>query len=70
MTTQAYPVVTRGNPDHIEMTVQGVQPKQPLSTQPHRKTLRVEDLHLPATYSSQGSNYTRSGGSMIDGTTT
>jgi quinol monooxygenase YgiN len=27
-------------------------------------------LHLPATYSSQGSNYTRSGGSMIDGTTT
>jgi quinol monooxygenase YgiN len=27
-------------------------------------------LHLPATYSSQGSSYTRSGGSMIDGTTT
>ena len=27
-------------------------------------------LHLPATYSSQGSNYTRSGGTMSDGTTT
>ena len=53
MTTQAYPVLTRGNPDHIEMTVQGVQPKQPLSTQPHRKALREEDLHLPATYSGQ-----------------
>jgi quinol monooxygenase YgiN len=26
-------------------------------------------LHLPATYSSLGSDYTRSGGSMIDGTT-
>ena len=26
-------------------------------------------LHLPATYSSQGSNFTRSGGSMSDGTT-
>ena len=26
-------------------------------------------LHLPATYSSQGSNYTRPGGTMIDGTT-
>lgn len=26
-------------------------------------------LHLPATYSSQGSNFTRPGGSMIDGTT-
>jgi uncharacterized lipoprotein YbaY/heat shock protein HslJ len=53
MTTQAYPVLTRGNPDHIEMTVHGVQPKPPRSTQPHRKTLRVEDLHLPATYSGQ-----------------
>jgi len=27
-------------------------------------------LHLPATYSSQGSNYTRTGGTMSDGTTT
>jgi quinol monooxygenase YgiN len=27
-------------------------------------------LHLPATYSSLGSNYTRPGGSMIEGTTT
>jgi copper homeostasis protein (lipoprotein) len=53
MTTQAYPVLTRGNPDHIEMTLQGVQPQHPQSTQPHRKTLRVEDLHLPATYSGQ-----------------
>jgi copper homeostasis protein (lipoprotein) len=53
MTTQAYPVLTRGNPDHIEMTVQGVQSKQPLSAQPHSKTLRVEDLHLPATFSGQ-----------------
>ncbi|MCB2169534.1 MAG: YbaY family lipoprotein [Deltaproteobacteria bacterium] len=53
LTTQAYPVLTRGNPDHIEITLQGVQPKQPLSTQPHSKTLRVEDLHLPATYSGQ-----------------
>jgi hypothetical protein len=26
-------------------------------------------LHLPATYSSQGSNFTRAGGSMTDGTT-
>ena len=25
-------------------------------------------LHLPATYSSQGSNFTRPGGSMMDGT--
>ena len=25
-------------------------------------------MHLPATYSSQGSNYTRPGGSMSDGT--
>ena len=32
LTTQAYPVLTRGNPDHIEITLQGVQPKQPLST--------------------------------------
>lgn len=53
LTTQAYPVLTRGNPDHIEITLQGVQPKQPLSTQPHSKTLRVEDLRLPATYSGQ-----------------
>ena len=27
-------------------------------------------MHLPATYSSQGSNFTRPGGSMTDGTTT
>ena len=26
-------------------------------------------MHLPATYSSQGSNHTRPGGSMSDGTT-
>jgi len=51
LTPQAYPVLTRGHPDHIEMTVHAMRPEPSPSAQLPDKALHVEDLHLPATYS-------------------
>ena len=50
LNTQAYPVLTRGHPDHIEMTLQMMRPEAPATVKDLAKALRVEDLSLPATY--------------------
>jgi copper homeostasis protein (lipoprotein) len=53
LTTQAYPVLTRGHPDHIEMTLQGMRKPPSASMKNLAKTVRAEDLLLPATYAGQ-----------------
>lgn len=50
MTTQAYPVLTRGNPDHLEMTLQSARPEAPAAVPSLAIPWRVEDLTLPATF--------------------
>lgn len=50
LNTQAYPVLTRGHPDHIEMTLQMMRPEAPATVKELAKAVRVEDLSLPATY--------------------
>jgi len=53
LTTQAYPVLTRGYPDRIEIAVQGVRPAPSASLKNLARAVRVEDLSLPATYTGQ-----------------
>ena len=53
LTTQAYPVLTRGHPEHIEMTLQGMRKPPSASMKNLAKAVRTEDLLLPATYAGQ-----------------
>jgi uncharacterized lipoprotein YbaY/heat shock protein HslJ len=53
LTTRAYPVLTRGHGDQIQITVQGISSTPALSTRKLATTTRVENLDLPATYSGQ-----------------
>jgi heat shock protein HslJ len=51
LTAQAYPVLTRGNPNHLEMVLQQTPEKAPATVQDLSQGWRVEDMPLPSTFS-------------------
>ena len=56
LTTQAYPVLTRGHPDHLDITLQSVPSKPSGTGLAPSAGLRVEDMSLPSTYAGQSSS--------------
>lgn len=48
-----YPVLTRGHPDRLRITLQGLPPAPAPSPRTLATVARVEDLKLPATYAGQ-----------------
>ena len=53
LTARACPVLTRGNPTHIEVSLQATPPEAPSPAQGPAAGWRVEDLPLPATFAGQ-----------------
>ena len=64
--------LTKGTADRYKKNIDRIaQPERYYFRGPVSWTIRTYSkfMHLPATYSSRGSNFTRDGGSMSDGTT-
>ncbi len=53
LTARAYPVLTRGNPSHLEMTLQQAPAEAPSPAPGPAAGWRVEDMRLPATFAGQ-----------------
>ena len=63
--------LTKGTADRYKKDIDAIaDPESYLFRGPVSWTIRTYSkfMHLPATYSSRGSHYTRAGGSMSDGT--